>query len=305
MPNGFDKPLPIQFDHPLPEEDSLIIGVNAVAQAAEHIAGVRGFNRKSGPGVAGGSKDGDGVVGSGGSNGVHGQTSASVHSGVWGENTDTGFGVAGTSSGGEGVLGIGGTNGVHGQSGADGHSGVWGENTGGGVGVAGTSVNGFGVFGKARVAGRFEGDVEVTGDIRLLNAGDCAEEFEIAEPDDIEPGTVMVIHESGALLKSRQAYDTRVAGIVSGAGGYRPGIVLNARRTDRSKVAIALVGRVFCKADASFGPIAVGDLLTTSPTVGCSMKAADPLKAFGAIVGKALGRLDEGQSLIPVLVALQ
>jgi hypothetical protein len=35
------------------------------------------------------------------------------------------------------------------------------------------------------------------------------------------------------------------------------------------------------------------------------MKADDPLKAFGAVIGKALSPLRTGQGLIPVLVALQ
>jgi len=51
--------------------------------------------------------------------------------------------------------------------------------------------------------------------------------------------------------------------------------------------------------------IEVGDLLTTSPTPGYAMKATDPLKAFGAIIGKALCPLKEGQGLIPILIALQ
>ena len=48
-----------------------------------------------------------------------------------------------------------------------------------------------------------------------------------------------------------------------------------------------------------------GDLLTTSPTQGHAMKAADHVKAFGAIIGKALKPLREGRGMIPVLVALQ
>ena len=52
-------------------------------------------------------------------------------------------------------------------------------------------------------------------------------------------------------------------------------------------------------------PIEVGDLLTTSATPGHAMKATDPLKAFGAVIGKALRPLDSGQGLIPVLIALQ
>ncbi len=52
-------------------------------------------------------------------------------------------------------------------------------------------------------------------------------------------------------------------------------------------------------------PIGVGDLLTTSSTPGHAMRAADPARAFGAVLGKSLGRLTGGQGLVPVLVALQ
>jgi hypothetical protein len=33
------------------------------------------------------------------------------------------------------------------------------------------------------------------------------------------------------------------------------------------------------------------------------MKALDPLKAFGAVIGKALAPLPEGEGLIPILIA--
>jgi hypothetical protein len=35
------------------------------------------------------------------------------------------------------------------------------------------------------------------------------------------------------------------------------------------------------------------------------MKAEDPAKAFGAVIGKALGSIKQGLGLIPILVALQ
>ena len=35
------------------------------------------------------------------------------------------------------------------------------------------------------------------------------------------------------------------------------------------------------------------------------MKAAEPLRAFGAVIGKALRPLNAGQALIPILIALQ
>ena len=63
--------------------------------------------------------------------------------------------------------------------------------------------------------------------------------------------------------------------------------------------------KVFCKVDATSEPVSVGDLLTTSATSGHAMKATDPLRVFGAVLGKALRPLREGCGLIPVLVSLQ
>lgn len=148
------------------------------------------------------------------------------------------------------------------------------------------------------------GDVEVTGDIRLLNA-DCAEDFDICETDLAEPGTVMVLGEDGKLQQSQHAYDKRVAGVISGAGDYKPGIVLDKKETGNIRKPVALLGKVFCKVDASFGTIEIGDLLTTSDTPGHAMKAGDPMKAFGTVIGKALRPLAEGRGLIQVLIALQ
>jgi hypothetical protein len=163
--------------------------------------------------------------------------------------------------------------------------------------------------GKRRAA-RFEGDVEVTGkltvdvDIILSNA-DCAEDFDIADAHIIEPGAVMVLGDDGVLHQSQQAYDKRVAGVVSGAGGYKPGIVLDKQESQPNRKPIALLGKVYCKVDATHEPIEVGDLLTTSPTPGHAMKASDPFKAFGAVIGKALRPLKTGEGLIPILIALQ
>ena len=65
------------------------------------------------------------------------------------------------------------------------------------------------------------------------------------------------------------------------------------------------MGKVYCKVDAEYAAIEVGDLLTTSPTPGHAMKATDPAKAFGTVIGKALRSLDAGTGLIPILVTLQ
>jgi hypothetical protein len=151
---------------------------------------------------------------------------------------------------------------------------------------------------------RGDGNVEVAGDIRLSNA-DCAEDFDVAAAEDIEPGTVVVIDEEGAVKRSQQAYDKRVAGVVSGAGGLKPGIILNKQESNEGRRPVALMGKVYCKVDARHSPIEVGDLLTTSSTPGYAMKADDPLKASGATMGKTLQRLAGRLDLVPILVSLQ
>ena len=85
-----------------------------------------------------------------------------------------------------------------------------------------------GVFGKCPVlAGRFVGDVEVSGDIRLVGGQDCAKQFDVLSREAVEPGAVMVIAQNGCLAISQEAYDKKVAGVVSGAGSYRPAIILD------------------------------------------------------------------------------
>jgi hypothetical protein len=142
------------------------------------------------------------------------------------------------------------------------------------------------------------------GDIILQN-GDCAEDFDVSEGEEIEPGTVVVINSESQLEQSTQAYDKKVAGVISGAGDCGPGIILGRQSGRNVRLPVALTGKVYCKVDAQYSPVDVGDLLTTSPTPGHAMKAEDPLQAFGAVIGKALQRLGEGSALIPILVALQ
>ena len=144
------------------------------------------------------------------------------------------------------------------------------------------------------------------GDIILQNA-DCAEDFDICQSElsQVEPGTVMVIDTVNTLRVSSKPYDKRVAGVVSGAGDYKPGLVLDKKQSNDSRKSISLMGKVNCKVDATYSPIEIGDLLTTSSTVGHAMRANDPMKAFGAVIGKALSSAKEGLSMIPILVALQ
>ncbi len=143
-----------------------------------------------------------------------------------------------------------------------------------------------------------------TGAVHVPNA-DCAEDFPTAAGVRLEAGDVVVFDDDAALRRSEEPYDKRVAGVISGAGDTRPGIVLGRRGRTGSRLPVALVGKVETKVDADFGAIEVGDLLTTSPRPGHAMKAGDAERAFGAVLGKALRPLAAGDGLIPVLVALR
>jgi hypothetical protein len=314
------------------------VGVHGISKT-NHSALWGEANGEGGFGVWGETthdKGGTGVVGvSKNWIGVYGESTGKGH-GVWGRTTadDGGAGVIGTSKNWIGVYGESNTStGVYGKSnswigvqgesettyGVYGHSngfdGIKGETHGVlAAGVAGYNWTnkGFGIWGSGgEWAGAFQGNVLVTGDISLSNA-DCAEEFDILE-DNVEAGTVMVLNESGSLQPSHREYDKKVAGIVSGASGYKPAIVLdrhksedqNQKNANKDRMPIALMGKVYCKVDAQRSSIEIGDLLTTSSTKGYAMKADDPMKAFGAVIGKALGSIKEGLGMIPILVSLQ
>jgi hypothetical protein len=148
------------------------------------------------------------------------------------------------------------------------------------------------------------GNINVPGDI-ILTGADCAEQFDVGDAGMPEPGTVVVIDERGALRASSDVYDKKVAGVVSGAGDFKHGILLDRRSDAGPRVPVALLGKVYCKADAGSSPIEIGDMLTTSSTPGHAMKVTDIHKAFGAVLGKALQPLASGTGLIPILVALQ
>lgn len=152
-----------------------------------------------------------------------------------------------------------------------------------------------------------DGDVTVhihgnSGDIKLRGA-DAAEHFTVGG-DRPEPGTVMVIGPDGLLEPSSSSYDPCVAGVVSGAGGVGPGMVLGYHPGEGSQVPIALSGRAWCRVDAD-EPIRPGALMTTSTLAGHAMPAEDRDRRMGAILGKALAPHEPGTGTVPVLVALQ
>lgn len=142
--------------------------------------------------------------------------------------------------------------------------------------------------------------------LTIRGGADLAEPFELSATDIVK-GSVVVIDEEnpGKLKLSSQAYDTRVAGIVSGANGINPGISLHQDGVLEGGQNVALSGRLYVLADTTNGAIKPGDLLTTSDVPGHAMKVSDRTKAQGAILGKAMSALKDGKGMVLVLVSLQ
>ena len=142
--------------------------------------------------------------------------------------------------------------------------------------------------------------------LQITGGSDLAETFEFSGA--IKSGMVVAIdpERPGRLRIADKAYDRTVAGIVSGANGINPGLTMKQQSTVADgSLTVALTGRVYCWADASNGPISPGDLLTASNTPGHAMKVTNHAKAHGAIIGKAMTKLERGKGLVLVLVTLQ
>ncbi|MBK9138958.1 MAG: hypothetical protein IPM17_09385 [Verrucomicrobia bacterium] len=143
--------------------------------------------------------------------------------------------------------------------------------------------------------------------LEITGGSDLAEPFEISDAAPVPDGAVVVIDDRhpGRLRVSTEAYDRRVAGVVSGAGRLKPGLVLSQSGVTDQGVLVALSGRVFVLADAADGAIQPGDQLTTSDTPGHARKVLDYELARGAVLGKAMSSLETGRGLVLVLVTLQ
>jgi hypothetical protein len=145
--------------------------------------------------------------------------------------------------------------------------------------------------------------------LEITGGADLSEKFDINSARVlVEPGMLVCIdaENPGRLIPSHRAHDKTVAGIISGAGGVSPGMLMGQAGTlANGAQPVALTGRVYALCDASFGSVEPGDLLTTSDTPGHAMKVSDHSGAQGSIVGKAMTRLENGKGLVLVLVTLQ
>lgn len=230
-------------------------------------------------------------------------TGGGVHNGsfagVFENNAGSGFatGVQGSSSSATNGFGV---RGWHSAS------------NGFGAGVYGlsSSANGYGGYFEANAPGGvplFVNGMAQVKVLQILGGSDLSEGFDVS--GEIEPGMVVAIdpHNPGNLVASAQAYDKKVAGIVSGANGVNVGLIMGQKDSVADgKHPIALSGRVYCRAIGGTTGIEPGDLLTTAATPGHAMKASDPAAAPGATIGKAMSALKPGETgLVLVLVNLQ
>ena len=234
-----------------------------------------------------------------GSHGVHAHTHGDYSSGVWASTSgDHSEGVYVETTGDE-------SDGVRAKTTGDGSYGLHARADG----TYGTGIWAQG--GPSGYAGIFSGNVKITDRssgatiIELGKGLDYAEGFNVSELTKIESGSVLIIDPDnpGKLTMSNTPYDTKVAGIVAGANGMGSGVRLGTSQYDYD---VALAGRVYCNVDAAEAGVEPGDLLTTSATPGYAMKTTDYERAQGAILGKAMQRLEKGEKgQILVLVTLQ
>jgi len=142
-----------------------------------------------------------------------------------------------------------------------------------------------------------------------LNGSDFAEKFEVTTNNskEVVAGYVVTIDpdNAGNLKVADQAYDKKVVGIISGANGVNPGMIMGQEGTiANGDHPVALSGRVYVSTTDINGKIQPGDMLTTSTIAGHAMKATKKKQSYGSIIGKAMTSPDENGYVL-VLVNLQ
>jgi len=159
--------------------------------------------------------------------------------------------------------------------------------------------------GNVNVGGNIVASGSITGGTVYATYQDVAEwvPVEGAPP----AGTVVVLNRAkvNEVTPCVKAYDTAVAGVVSG----QPGLLLGT--ASESKAKIATTGRVKVRVSARTHPVMIGDLLVTSDIRGTAM-FSEPIDVGGVkihrpgtVVGKALEPLSSGEGEILVLLSLQ
>lgn len=134
----------------------------------------------------------------------------------------------------------------------------------------------------------FEKNINVGGKCTASSQGNCDIAEAFLSLDNAGPGDVVSLDPSRfkAMRLADRPYDPMLAGVVS----TEPTLLMGQNDVPEG-VAIALAGVIPVKVTLENGPIAVGDLLTSSSTPGHAMRADRP----GPVIGKAMEPFDGGQ----------
>ena len=154
------------------------------------------------------------------------------------------------------------------------------------------------------------GDTNVSGNLRAgsltlgtsTNPGDLAEKVDINPSEYVEAGDVLMVDDYAEDMykKSNQAYETKIAGVVS----ENPTIVIGNGKTNHT-AHLAMTGRTIVKVNIQNGEIKRGDLLTSSDIPGQAMRydqTIDNTNQIVGIIGIALQNADQTTKKIPVLI---
>ena len=118
---------------------------------------------------------------------------------------------------------------------------------------------------------------------------DYAEVLDLATRKGVRPGSVVAFDAAaGGLVPASAANARQVVGVISGAGGFRPGMVIGSRADGSSDLPVAMSGVVYVRVSDEAGAVQAGDLLVPSSVAGVGMRTADPGAVAGQVFGKAL-----------------
>jgi hypothetical protein len=150
----------------------------------------------------------------------------------------------------------------------------------------------------------------ITSELQIRGGSDLAENFDITDEEEkyLKPGMLVSIdtEKEGLLCITKQSMDTKIVGVISGANGIKPGMLMGQQGTIAyGKYPIALAGRVYVLCNNEGGEINAGDFLTSASQKGYAKKAGNLSDAQGAIIGKAMGKADSKTGYVLVLINLQ
>jgi hypothetical protein len=150
----------------------------------------------------------------------------------------------------------------------------------------------------------------ITGELQINGGSDLAENFDIIDDEEnyLKPGMLVSIdiEKEGLLCITKQSMDKKIVGVISGANGIKPGMLMGQQNSIAyGKYPVALAGRVYVLCNEEGGEINAGDFLTSASQRGFAKKAGNLNDAQGAIIGKAMGKADSKTGYVLVLINLQ